>query len=215
MPVSQFGQPRGARGWLAAHLVARLTGDANRWMVDCLQIGPHDRVLDVGCGPGLAAAAAALVTKGWVVGVDASPTMVRLARRRNRTAVRQGRVEIRQAEAARLPYPDGHFTRAGSLNSLQFWPSPDDGLRELYRVLEPGARVAVVLMARSDDPPGPSAPAWFKDTADRLRVAGFTGVEATSETFGGVIHWALLAVRPVRTSQEKKVAPPSTPRRTG
>lgn len=216
MPVSQFGQPRGARGWLAGHLVARLTGDANRWMVDCLQVGPQDRVLDVGCGPGLAvAAAAALVSDGTVVGVDASPTMVRLARRRNRTAVRQGRVEILRADAARLPYPDGHFSRAGSLNSLQFWPSPDDGLRELHRVLEPGGRVAVVLMARSDDPPGPAAPAWVEGTAERMRAAGFTGVDVVSQTFGGVVHRALLGVRPVPTGQGKESGAPLDPTADG
>ena len=56
MAVSQFGEPRGVKGWLAAQLVARLTGDANRWMVDCLEVQRDDRVLDVGCGPGLAVA---------------------------------------------------------------------------------------------------------------------------------------------------------------
>ena len=215
MPVSQFGQPKGPKGWLAAHLVARLTGEANRWMVECLQVGRDDRVLDVGCGPGLAVAAAARVSEEPVVGVDASDTMVRFARRRNRAAIRQGRVEIRKADAARLPYPDCHFTRAGSLNSLQFWTSPQDGLMELYRVLEPGGRVAVVLMARSDDPPGPGVPPWMEETMARVRTAGFAGLEVASQTFGGVVHHALLAVRPAHPSREKRVAPPSTPRRTG
>ena len=215
MPVSQFGEPKGAKGWLAAHLVARLTGEANRWMVDCLQVGPHDRMLDVGCGPGLAVAAAARLSKGLVVGVDASETMVRLARRRNRAAIRQGRVEIRRADAARLPYPDCHFTRAGSLNSLQFWTSPQDGLVEMYRVLEPGGRVAVVLMARSDDRPGPGIPPWMEETMDRVGAAGFAGMDVASQTFGGVVHHAVLAVRPAHPTPEKKVAPPSTPRRTG
>ena len=194
--MSQFGAPRGPRGWVAAQLVARLTGDANRWLVDCLQVGPGDRVLDVGCGPGLAVTVAARVTDGPVVGVDASATMVRLARRRNRTAVREGRVEIRQADAGRLPYPDGHFTRAGSLNSLQFWPAPDQGLGEMHRVLEPGGRVAMVLMARSDDPTGSGVPPWVEDTADRICAAGFAGLEIASESFGGVLHRALLGVRP-------------------
>jgi len=195
-PVSQFGQPTGARGWLATQVVARLTGDANRWMVDCLEVGRHDRVLDVGCGPGLAVGYAAEISEGPVVGVDASPAMVRHAGRRNRVAVRQGRVEIRRADAARLPYPDAHFTRAGSLHSLQFWPSPGDGLGELYRVLAPGGRVAVVLMARSDDPAAdaPLAP-WRKETAALMRAAGFAGVEITSRTFGGVLHHALMSSR--------------------
>ena len=215
MPVSQFGQPKGPKGWLAAHLVARLTGEANRWMVDCLQVGPDDRILDVGCGPGLAVAVAAGVSEGPVVGVDASDTMVRLARRRNRVAIRQGRVEIRRADAARLPYPDCHFTRAGSLNSLQFWTSPQDGLTELYRVLEPGGRVAVVLMARSDDPPGPGTPRWMEETMDRVRTAGFAGLEVVSQSFGGVVHHALLAIRPAQPSPEKESGAPLDPTADG
>jgi ubiquinone/menaquinone biosynthesis C-methylase UbiE len=210
MAVSQFGEPRGPKGWLAAHVVARLTGDANRWMVDCLAVGGHDRVIDVGCGPGLAVAYAAEATLGPVVGVDASETMVRHAGRRNRAAARQGRVEIRRADAARLPYPDAHFSKAGSLNSLQFWPSPEQGLAELYRVLEPGGRVAVVLMARSDDPEGPSSPPWIAETAARMEAAGFVELETGSRSFGGVLHRALVASRP-----EKKSGAPLDPTADG
>jgi len=196
MAVSQFGEPRGPKGWLAAQVVARLTGDANRWMVDCLEVGQGDRVLDVGCGPGLAVALAAERSVGPIVGVDTSETMVRLALRRNRAAVRQGRVEIHRADAARLPFPDARFTAAGSLNSLQFWASPAQGLGELYRVVEPGGRVAVVLMARSDDPTGPETPPWVERTVEDLRTAGFADLDMTARTFGGVLHRALLGSKP-------------------
>jgi SAM-dependent methyltransferase len=205
VPTSQFGAPSGLQGRLAVHVVARLTGEANRWMVDCLDVGAHDRMLDVGCGPGLAVAHAAGLTRGLVVGVDASPAMVRHAARRNRAAAREGLVEIRRADAALLPYPDAHFTAAGSLNSLQFWPAPGRGLGELYRVLAPGGRVAVILMARSDDPPGAGLPAWLETTADDMRAAGFARLEAASRTFGGVVHRALLGFRP--PGKQKSGAP--------
>lgn len=193
MPVSQFGEPKGPKGWLAAQVVARLTVEANRWMVDLLEAGVGDRVLDVGCGPGLAVAAAA-ACGSRAVGVDASPTMVRHAGRRNRALIRQGRVEIHQADATRLPFPDASFTKVGSLNSLQFWSDPQRGLAELHRVLEPGGQVAVVLMARSDEPAG-SAPAWVDETLARLEHAGFAGVRIASRSFGGVLHRALLGYR--------------------
>lgn len=194
MPVSQFGEPRGPRGWLAAQVVARLTGAANRWMVELLEAGAGDRVLDVGCGPGLAVADAA-ARGGRVVGVDASPTMVGHARRRNRAAIRRGQVEIHHADATRLPFPDASFSKVGSLNSLQFWPDPERGLAELHRVLEPGGQVAVVLMARSDEPAGTSPPAWVDETMAGLRAAGFAGVRIASRSFGGVLHRALLGNR--------------------
>jgi len=191
MPVSQFGAPTGPGGWLAAHLVARLTAEANRWMIDCLDVGPDDRVLDVGCGPGVGVAYAAAAGARRVVGVDASPVMVRHARRRNRSAVRRGQVEIRQADAMRLPFPNGAFTKAGSLNSLQFWASAEAGLAELRRSLEPGGRVAVVLMARSDEPAAGPVP-WVEETVAALRAAGFAGVKVESRSFAGVLHRALL-----------------------
>lgn len=179
-------------------MVARLTGEANRWMVDCLGVGPGDRLLDVGCGPGLAVAYAAEVRGARAAGVDASEVMVARARRRNRAAIGDGRVEIHRAEAAHLPFPDGSFTVAGSLNSLQFWPHPEEGLAELHRVLAPGGRVAVVLMARSDDPTGPAPPAWMEEAADGMRTVGFGEVTTDSRPFGGVLHRALLAQRPER-----------------
>jgi ubiquinone/menaquinone biosynthesis C-methylase UbiE len=206
---SQFGEPTGVRGWLAAQVVARLTGEANRWMVDCLRVGPGDRMIDVGCGPGLAVSYAAETFGARVVGVDASEVMVRQARRRNRRGLREGRVEIHRADAADLPFPDGTFTVAGSLNSLQFWPAPEKGLAELFRVLAPGGRVAVVVMARSDDPEA-EVPAWLAETVDLMAAAGFEDLDEECRTFGGVPHRGLFGRRP-----GKRMAPHSTPRRTG
>lgn len=181
---------------MAARLVARLTGEANRWMVECLGVGGEDCVLDVGCGPGLALAHAAKASSGSVVGVDASPTMVSLAQRRNRALVRDGRIRVHRADAGRLPFPDATFTKVGSLNSLQFWSSPERGLAELCRVLEPGGRLALVLMARSDEAEGGAAPAWVTEVTQRMRAAGFAEVGIVARTFGGVLHRALLAHRP-------------------
>jgi SAM-dependent methyltransferase len=208
MPVSQFGAPKGPKGWLAAHVVARLTGEANAWMVDLLAAGAGDHLLDVGCGPGLAVAGAA-AGGSRAVGVDASLTMVRHAGRRNRDSIRRGQVAVHQADATLLPFADASFTKVGSLNSLQFWTDPARGLAELHRVLQPGGQVAVVLMARSDEAPG-SPPVWVHETQAGMEDAGFTAMRIASRSFGGVLHRALLGQR-----LEKKSGAPLDPTADG
>lgn len=186
----------GVLGRLTGMVVARLTAEANRWVVDLLDVRPHDRVLDVGCGPGIAVAtAAAQASHGIVAGVDGSAEMVRQARRRNRAAIRRGTVSVHHADAAALPFEAGRFTKAATVNSLQFWPSPAAGLADLHRVLAPGGRAAVVLMARGDDAHGDAPPQWIREHGHTMRQVGFGAVDWRDQDFGGVRHWAALAGR--------------------
>ena len=201
---SRFAAPSGIVGRLAGHVMARLTAEANHLMVDLLDVQAEDLFLDSGCGSGVAvAAAAARAQRGHVAGVDISATMVRQARRRNRTGIRAGRVAIVQADTQYLPVADGRRTKVGSLNSIQFWTSPEQGFRELHRVLTPGGRAALVVMARTTDPPlsgqgpGDSRPPWLDETALVMTNAGFADLTWKRREFGGVLHWAILGHRPV------------------
>src|SRR4051812_41487586 len=114
---AQFGHPRGPLGAIAGHVMAWENRAVNALVVGLLDIHPADTVLDVGCGPGVAVAIAARrATDGHVVGADPSPVMIAQARRRNRATVRTGRVKLARASAEALPFPDGRFTAALSVN---------------------------------------------------------------------------------------------------
>jgi ubiquinone/menaquinone biosynthesis C-methylase UbiE len=177
-------------------VVGRLTAEANRWVVGSLGIVPGDRVLDVGCGPGLGLAIAAAAAPGvFAAGVDPSPVMLRQARRRNRGPVREGRVAVVGGDASALPFPDGHFDKVWSLNSMQFWPVPEVATRELRRVLVPGGGVVVALMARSDDPPPVQPPPWLIEVAGVMGDCGLGKIRFDRRAFGGVTHWALAGAR--------------------
>jgi ubiquinone/menaquinone biosynthesis C-methylase UbiE len=200
--LAQFGGPRGLLGTVAGWIMAGRNLPTNTWMVELLEVAPDDAVLDVGCGPGRGVqVAAARAGRGSVAGVDVSAVMVRQAARRNRAAVASGRVELRLADAARLPFPDGRFTKAGSVNSVQFWTPPERGFAELHRVLAPGGRVAIVLRAHNAqagrfDRTRFGAPAErVAQLATLLAAAGFHEVRRLRRDCGGEPHWALVARR--------------------
>ena len=116
------------------------------------QAGHGLRLLDICCGNGaLLEQLASRLASG--AGVDASPAMVRLARRRLAAAAH---LDVRQVDGPALPFPDDSFDLAVSLLSFRYldW---DPLMAELRRVLAPGGRLLVVDMV--------AAPARVKDLA--------------------------------------------------
>ena len=168
--VRQFGNPHGLGGrvvgWSMA--VRRSNVRRSRWVVDLLDLQPTDRVLEVGCGPGVALAHATKKT-AHVVGVDGSAVMAAQARRRSRVVVHHAPVE-------QLPPFDEQFDKALAVNTVGHWTDPVGGLRAIRAVMRDGATIAVASQPRC---PGATA-AHSQQAADllqrQLREAGFADV---------------------------------------
>jgi ubiquinone/menaquinone biosynthesis C-methylase UbiE len=158
----------------AAHLVADLTG-----------VGPGDRVVDVGCGPGRFLREAA-ERGAEAVGVDPSAQMRRLAARFTPARLRP-RVTVLDGSAERLPLEDGSATVAWAVASVHHWSDVDAGLAELRRVLAPGG--SLLLAERLARPRG-----WFSHhaltwegaerLAGRVTAAGFVDAAAERHAVG-------------------------------
>lgn len=101
-------------------------------------------VLDVATGPGEPALSLSELVGpgGKILGVDAIPEMVEGARR---AAERLGtrNVQFEAAFADRLPFPDHFFDAVISRFGVMFFPRPVEAIREMLRVLKPGARMAL------------------------------------------------------------------------
>ncbi|MGH7482116.1 MAG: class I SAM-dependent methyltransferase, partial [Longimicrobiales bacterium] len=123
-----------------------------------------DRLLDVGCGGG-AFLKRALASGCHAAGVDHSPDMVALARAENGAAIAAGRLEIQQADAARLPFDDGSFTCATMHGVLGFLTDPVAVLADVRRVLTSGGRIVIA----GSDPELRGTPAAPEPIAARLR----------------------------------------------
>ncbi|NHN57593.1 methyltransferase domain-containing protein [Halorussus rarus] len=139
-----------------------------------LDLDSRERILDVGCGTGELSRVLAEETTGEVVGVDADPGLLAVARE-------QGGVETVAGDALRLPFPDDRFDLVVCQALLINLPDPAAAVREFRRVstdlvaaVEPdNAAVAVESTVGAES-----------DLAARARRAYLDGVE-TDVTLGG------------------------------
>lgn len=135
---------------------------AARLAIDLADLRPGDALVDVGCGPGVAARRA--VERGaTAIGVDPAPVMRRVARARWR---RVRGLEWRAGTAESLPVDDGWASVVWSLATVHHWADLDAGLAEAHRVLSPGGRLVVLERAiRDHRAPGVAGHGWVPEQA--------------------------------------------------
>jgi trans-aconitate methyltransferase len=137
----------------------------NRWVVDLLEVGPGDRVLEIGCGPGVAAEAA-LARGADVVAVDPSDVMRAMAAKRAPGAT------ILDGDSDHLP--DGPFTVAFAVNNTMIWSDVDKTMVALRERMAPGGAVAIAHQPRNKGATDADARQRAEENAARLVAAGFT-----------------------------------------
>jgi ubiquinone/menaquinone biosynthesis C-methylase UbiE len=124
--------------------VSRHLATLQQQALAALNLGPGDRMLDVGCGTGAAVRIAATTAES-AVGVDLSSAMIARGRE---LADELPNAELLEADAEALPFADHAFTAVLCTTSLHHYPHPDRALGEMSRVLAPGGRIAVADMVR-------------------------------------------------------------------
>ncbi|MET9389266.1 class I SAM-dependent methyltransferase [Streptomyces sp. NPDC006624] len=110
------------------------------WAVELLDPAPGDRVLEIGCGRGVAVSLLlGRLTTGTVTAVDRSATAVEAARRRHHAAVADGRAVFHVRSLADADFTAGSFDRVLAVNVNLFWTGAADAeLTALRRWLTPG-----------------------------------------------------------------------------
>src|SRR5207248_3265237 len=120
---------------------ARDGAEVHRLLLDTAGITPSDEVLDVACGPGLVACAAAAVAR-HVTGLDLTPAMIDQARERQQSLGLANLTWV-VGDAQPLPFPDASFSRVVTRYSFHHFTDPKGVFAEMLRVGRPGGRVTV------------------------------------------------------------------------
>jgi len=109
-----------------------------RFIIEELRPLPRERVLDIGCGTGRHLLFLRQLSLD-ITGVDASPHMINLARKRL-----GDRCDLKTGMAEELPFDDNEFDLALLINSLEFLDDPLEALREAGRVAKKGVLICVM-----------------------------------------------------------------------
>lgn len=160
-----------------------------------LDLGEEHLVLDAGCGSGLFSSLA-IDTGAEVVGVDASPGLLQVARRRN------PHTNFLEEDLEALPFAENSFHVVAGFNSFQYAGKFETALKEAVRVLKPGGRLVIAIWDKPElsdathvlrsigsllpaPPPGAPGPFALSEDGkmeDELTVAGLRLTYKTSVT---------------------------------
>lgn len=125
-----------------------------------VDVRPGDRVLDVGCGPGvLTGHLVGLLGADRVAAADPSPPFVAATRQR------LPGVRVEQAGAEDLPFEDDSFDHALAQLVVPFMSDPAAGLVQMRRVTRAGGTLAATAWNHADQGTGPLSPFWAAVTA--------------------------------------------------
>jgi ubiquinone/menaquinone biosynthesis C-methylase UbiE len=138
------------------------------WAVDVLSVQPGERVLEVGCGHGVAVSLVCeRLGDGRITALDRSRTMIDMAAKRNREHVAAGRAELIASTFEDADLGDRRFDKAFAVHVAAVWRRPAEMLGRLGPLLSPGG--ALYLFNQ--------APNWSAEEARESgdRIAGVLG----------------------------------------
>ncbi len=189
----------GLTGVLAAvTMTVGRDGDA-RLAAELAQLAAGDLVVDIGCGPGVAARHAAR-QHAAVIGVDPAPVMLRVAR----ALTRRADVRYVEGSAESLPLPDDSATVVWSIATVHHWRDIDAGLREVRRILRPGGRFVVLERLVRAGATGLASHGWTIEQAQEFaracRDSGFQEVEVEGPRQAGRRTMLAVTAIPLRVN---------------
>lgn len=186
-------RPGGVLGRLAYRDGPKAHEQSFKAILDALSPQEGERVLEIGCGPGVLLERVLTGGATSAAGQDHSPDMLTLCMARNRQAIAEDRLQLKLGDAATIPWPTESFTAAISANMFFFIYDPAAVLAELYRVLAPSGRLVIASLSGPLPPASlrnwwlypPMGPALNVHTDGQMEAmltdAGFTDISVTSD----------------------------------
>ncbi|MFO1132182.1 MAG: class I SAM-dependent methyltransferase [Hyphomicrobiales bacterium] len=197
---AQLRRPEGTAGRIAGHAMRLANARANACAVRALGPLGGERILEIGCGPGLALRSILATDVARAIGIDHSPVMIAQAGRNNARSVATGRLRLLDGDFSALPIENGSVDAVLAVN-VAYFMNDATALVEARRVLVPGGRLVLyathATAMRNWRFAGPHSHRLFDDKKLRalLAAGGFAAVGTTvHEMTAGLGVQGLIAI---------------------
>lgn len=120
------------------------------WGLSHASFAHKNLVLDIGCGGGKNLQRMLKTFSSLnAIGIDVSAASVELSKKKNRRAVKSGRLQVVQGQVESLPFASNLFDLETAFETIYFWDL-ERGFAEVYRTLKKGGQFLIVNEARSE-----------------------------------------------------------------
>lgn len=186
--AKQFEKPKGILGKLAGIIMYFENRKINKWSIKKLQIQKHDRILEVGYGPGYGIKTIMSNYRSLTIdGIDLSEKMLEEATKRNKKWIAAGRVHLGNGDVADY-HPDHLYNKIISVNNYPLWDKPLTSLKHLFNMMEKSGRIVLTVQPREEGSTDETAKVLGKQIKNDLLQTGFKNPDVS-----------YLKVRPVLT----------------
>lgn len=184
----QLSEPTGFWGLILGRLMNKNNYPMYLDAYQLLAFKKGDRVLEIGFGNGAFIKEIVEQTEpGNYTGIDISDTMLKTAKKRNRSLINTRKAKLVKAHAGQLPFADQSFEKVFTVNTIYFWEKPQQVMQEIKRVLRPGGVYVVALGTKEAMEKNGYFKERFKlytkEDVEKLFIdAGFTSIETSYST---------------------------------
>lgn len=185
--ASQFKKPRGLLGIFASNLmIKRNEKNYNRLIMD-LDLQPHDKILEIGYGPGIGIGMAAKICPNCAIhGIDFSRLMYKRASNYNKQYIDEGRVRLHCGDFIGTTALDDDYDKAFCLNVIYFWDELKSPFEKLSSLLKKNGAFHIYMadkntLVKMKAPDKVFNKYSMEQVVEALKSAGFENIEHHSE----------------------------------
>lgn len=134
--ASQLSKPEGIAGYFSAMLMNISNRNLYKTVFENIDVCCSDTILEIGFGNGRLIHKMAKLDCKRVCGIDISPDMIAVAKKKNRKYILKNKVDLRFGNINDIPFPDNSFNSIYTINTMYFWDEISTSLLEVNRILK-------------------------------------------------------------------------------